>query len=125
MKIEVSNGEILDKLSILEIKNERIRDEEKLKNIRTEISELQPTADSLLSIDGVPELYKDLKNINSRLWDIEDLIRDCERRSDFGTGFIELARAVYQTNDMRSEVKRKMNIHTGSLVIEEKSYQKY
>jgi hypothetical protein len=125
MKIEVSNGEILDKYSILHIKSERIKDSEKLKNVKHELSELDEISKSILEDARVVLLYNELKRVNSSLWDIEDLIRDCERRSDFATGFVELARSVYRTNDLRSDLKRKINVLTGSNVTEEKSYQKY
>jgi hypothetical protein len=125
MKIEVSNGEILDKYSILHIKTERIKDSEKLKNIKHELSELDEISKSILEDARVVLLYNELKKVNSSLWDIEDLIRDCERRSDFAAGFVELARSVYRTNDLRSDIKRKINVLTGSNITEEKSYQKY
>jgi hypothetical protein len=125
MKIEVSNGEILDKYSILSIKTERIKDSEKLKNIKQELLELDEISKSILEDARVLLLYNELKKVNSSLWDIEDLIRDCERRSDFAAGFVELARSVYRTNDLRSDIKRKINVLTGSTITEEKSYQKY
>lgn len=123
MKIEVSNGEIIDKLTILEIKLERIRDEAKLKNLRKEYGELKKTASGILE-NGDP-LYKALYEVNNELWDIEDHIRDLERRKDFGEEFIETARSVYFRNDRRSEIKREINIRTSSGLIEEKSYEKY
>jgi hypothetical protein len=125
MKVEVSNGEILDKYSILHIKTERIKDSEKLKNIKDELLELDEISKTIIEDTRVLLLYNELKKVNSSLWDIEDLIRDCERRSDFSAGFVELARSVYRTNDLRSDIKRQINVLTGSNITEEKSYQKY
>jgi len=123
MKIEVSNGEIVDKLTIIEIKLKHIKDEAKLKNLKKEYEVLDKAVSQIISKDH--DLYKELLNINQQLWDIEDTIRDLERDKDFGQKFIETARAVYFTNDKRSDVKRKINELTGSELIEEKSYQKY
>jgi hypothetical protein len=123
MKIEVSNGEIIDKLTIIQIKLERIKDENKLKNLRKEFEVLKSASDSIISMDD--PLYKALYDVNCELWNIEDHIRDLERNKDFGTGFIETARAVYFRNDKRSEIKREINIRTSSGLIEEKSYEKY
>lgn len=123
MKIEVSNGEIIDKLTIIEIKLERISDEAKLVNLRNEYKVLNEAAAKIISKED--KLYKALYTINCQLWDIEDDIRDLERTKDFGEKFIETARAVYFTNDKRSEVKKQINLKTGSKLIEEKSYEKY
>ena len=123
MKIEVSNGEIIDKLTILQIKLERIKDPEKLSNIRKEYEELLVASSGILSIKD--KLFLSLYNINCELWDIEDHIRDLERKKDFGTDFRETARAVYFKNDKRSEIKREINLKTSSGFIEEKSYEKY
>lgn len=123
MKIEVSNGEIIDKLTIIQIKLERISDEAKLLNIKKEYDELLTVSSSILKTDD--PLYIDLYGINCELWDIEDHIRDLERKKDFGEDFISTARAVYIKNDKRSELKRKINIKTSSGFIEEKSYEKY
>ena len=123
MKIEVSNGEIIDKLTIVQIKLERIKDSAKLENLRKEYEELASASSSILSTDD--PLYAALYHINCELWDIEDRIRDLERRKDFGDEFIETARAVYIRNDKRSEVKREINIRTSSGLMEEKSYEKY
>ena len=123
MKIELSNGEIIDKLTILQIKLERVKDEHKLKNIRKEYNELRKEASSVISQDD--PLYKALYDVNCELWDIEDHIRDLERRKDFGTDFIETARSVYFKNDRRAEIKKKINIITSSGLTEEKSYEKY
>ena len=123
MKIELSNGEIIDKLAILQIKLERVKDKQKLKNIRKEFDELREEASSVMSQDN--PLYKALYDVNCELWDIEDHIRDLERRKDFGADFIETARSVYFKNDMRAEIKKKINILTSSGLTEEKSYEKY
>jgi len=123
MKIEVSNGEIIDKLSILQIKIERIKDEQKLKNIKKEYNDLREEASSVMRQDN--PLYKALYEVNCELWDIEDHIRDLERRKDFGNDFIETARSVYFKNDRRAEIKKEINIITSSGLTEEKSYKKY
>lgn len=123
MKIEVSNGEIIDKLTILRIKSERIKDEDKLINVIKEYDVLKDQASDILSQDD--PLYKALYDINNELWDIEDNIRELERKKDFGNEFIETARSVYFKNDKRAEIKRDINIKTSSGFIEEKSYGKY
>jgi hypothetical protein len=123
MKIEVSNGEIMDKLSIIQIKLERIKDESKLLNLRREYDVLKSAADSVISLDD--PLYKALYDVNCELWEIEDHIRDLEREKKFGSEFVETARSVYFKNDKRSEIKREINIKTVSGLIEEKSYEKY
>ena len=129
MKIEVSNGEIVDKYTILEIKLSQIKDEEKLKNIQHEYDVLSPDVESIYNAssdkDHLKKLHNDLLTINKKLWDIEDDIRECERAKDFGQTFIDLARAVYYTNDDRSDVKKAINIFTGSDLVEEKSYEDY
>jgi hypothetical protein len=123
MKIEVSNGEIIDKLTIIQIKMERIKEKTKLANLKKEYDELISASTSIL--DTSDPLYKALYSINCELWDIEDRIRDLERKRDFGAEFISTARAVYFKNDKRSEIKREINIRTSSGLIEEKSYEKY
>jgi predicted nuclease with TOPRIM domain len=123
MKIEVSNGEIIDKLTIIQIKLERIRDKSKLKNLQKEYDILREASSSILAQDD--PLYKALYEVNCELWDIEDQIRDLERRKNFGEEFISVARSVYIKNDMRSELKREINIRTSSGLMEEKSYEKY
>ena len=123
MKIEVSNGEIIDKLTIIQIKLERIKDESKLSNLKREFEELKTATSKILSMED--PLYKSLYNVNCELWEIEDHIRDLERKKDFGDDFIKTARSVYIKNDRRSEVKREINIKTESGFIEEKSYEKY
>lgn len=123
MKIEVSNGEIIDKLTIIQIKLERIKDEVKIKNLRREFDVLSHASSVIMSTND--PLYKSLYEVNSELWDIEDRIRDLERKKDFGEEFISTARAVYFKNDKRSEIKRQINVKTSSGLIEEKSYEKY
>lgn len=125
MKIEVSNGEILDKLTILHLKLAFISDKDKLVNVRKEADELNPIATDMFQKYGkdLRELYEELADINHKLWYIEDWIRDLEKEDSFGQDFIDLARSVYITNDKRSEVKKKINIITDSELIEEKSYE--
>ena len=127
MKVEVSNGELLDKLTILELKLTNITNVQKLSNIQKEHDELSPLADQLFDSYGeeLKNLYKKLNEINSELWTIEDDIRECERNKDFGSDFVSLARAVYFTNDKRSDVKKAINLLTDSGFVEEKSYEDY
>jgi hypothetical protein len=123
MKIEVSNGEIIDKLTIIQIKLERIRDEAKILNLRKEYDELIAASASIINTSD--PLYIELYKTNCELWDIEDRIRDLERNKNFGKEFVDTARSVYFKNDRRSELKREINIKTASGLIEEKSYEKY
>jgi hypothetical protein len=123
MKIEVSNGEIIDKLTILRIKLDRIMDKAKQANLQKEYNELFEVSSAIMSKSD--PLYKSLYEVNCELWDIEDHIRDLERKKDFGNDFVSTARAVYVKNDRRSELKREINIKTSSGLIEEKSYEKY
>ena len=126
LKIEVSPGELLDKITILEIKSERVADVEKLANIRHEQKLYRDTFEGRLRItDELSALLQELKTVNEALWDIEDEIRACEARQDFGSRFIELARSVYRTNDRRAAIKRRINILCGASIIEEKSYTQY
>lgn len=123
MKIETSIGEIVDKLSILKIKKNNIKDEIKLININKEYDYLFQITFNELKIEESD--FYELVIINERLWDIEDSIRDKERDSSFDSEFIELARSVYFTNDKRAEIKKNINLKYGSLFVEEKSYNKY
>jgi hypothetical protein len=123
MKIEVSIGEIVDKLSILQIKTEFIKDEEKLNNVKKEYDYLYDIVFNEMKIEQSD--FFDMVSINQELWKIEDDIRDKERAKEFDDEFIRLARAVYVTNDKRAEVKKVINIKYGSLFVEEKSYQQY
>ncbi|GGL54637.1 DUF6165 family protein [Wenxinia marina] len=123
--VPVSAGELIDKITILRIKSERIADEAKLANVRRELSVLQAVADKLPDTPDLPVLEDELMGINTRLWVIEDDIRECEARGDFGPDFIALARAVYRTNDRRADAKRRINELLGSTIVEEKSYADY
>jgi hypothetical protein len=124
--VPVSPGEVLDKITILEIKSERISDPEKVANVKVELGLLQETWANSVSEDSVIiDLHAQLKEINEALWEIEDDIRDKERAKEFDRRFIELARSVYFTNDRRSQVKKDLNLHLGSEIIKEKSYQDY
>lgn len=125
VQIEVSPGEVMDKITILEIKRERIDDEGKRRNVEYELSRLESVGRRLAALADLAPLVTELKEINTALWDIEDEIRDCERCRDFGRRFIELARSVYHTNDRRSAVKRRINEALGSKLVEEKSYAAY
>lgn len=124
--VPTSPGELIDKLTILRLKTERIADPAKLANIRHEQAILLATADAHLPpSDRLSELWDALYEINARLWVIEDDIRDCERAGDFGPRFVDLARAVYRVNDERAAVKKAINLHLGSAIVEEKSYADY
>ena len=127
MIVEVSNGELLDKLSILELKLKNIKDNKKLINIKNEYGGLSPLCNNLFDNYGneLRSLYAKLSEINAELWKIEDDIRECERNKDFGDEFVQLARAVYFTNDKRSDVKKSINLLTESGFVEEKSYEDY
>ena len=122
MKIEVSNGEILDKLTILKIKLKNIKDEEKLKHVRTEHDFLENIS---MNIHYDTNLFEQLLIINNKLWDIEDAIRNKERAKEFDDEFITLARSVYFTNDKRAKIKKDLNIQTNSNFVEIKSYNNY
>ena len=123
MKIEVSNGEIVDKLTIIQIKLERITDSKKLENLKKEFEVLDAAVSEIISKEH--KLYIKLYNVNSKLWDIEDTIRELEKAKQFNEKFIETARAVYFINDERSTIKMEINKLTGSNLIEEKSYEDY
>jgi len=129
MKIEVSNGEIIDKYTILTIKLQEIKDEAKLANVQNEYDSLTPEIEAIYANTSdqkaLEALHTDLLNVNKTLWNIEDQIRDCEREKNFGSDFVELARSVYYTNDDRADVKKQINVLTGSDLVEEKSYQEY
>ncbi|MDA9197846.1 DUF6165 family protein [Acidimicrobiia bacterium] len=124
--IPVSVGELVDKITILEIKSNLITDTEKLKNIDKELSSLRKVLDSLkLDSDNLTNMYADLLDTNMKLWQIEDEIRILEKKNDFGENFISLARDVYITNDIRFDIKNKINVFFGSSYKEEKSYEEY
>ena len=123
---EVSVGELLDKISILEIKQKNIKDEQKIKIISKELESLNYSLKKDVHItDEIKSLYEDLKKINIKLWNIEDGKRDCERNGDFGEKFIQLARSVYIENDQRAKIKNKINKISGSNILEVKSYDEY
>lgn len=130
--IPCSYGELIDKITILRIKRDKIADVTKLANIHTELQILESKVEGLTAvytdevvINQLNQYFNCLKLINLKLWDIEDSIRECERNKDFGEAFIELARSVYMTNDERSDVKRQINVLLGSRIVEEKSYKEY
>ena len=124
--VPVSPGEVLDKITILEIKSERMGDPEKVANVCVELALLQETwKEFIRDNEVISDLRAQLKEINEALWEIEDDIREKERAGEFDKRFIELARSVYVTNDRRSMVKKELNLHLGSEIIEEKSYKDY
>ena len=124
--VEIAPGELFDKITILEIKSERITDTAKLENVRVELTALANARDAAItSFAKLADLTGQLKSINEQLWDIEDDIRDCERGQDFGEKFVELARSVYKSNDQRAALKRDINMLLGSHLVEEKSYINY
>lgn len=126
INIELSVGELLDKVTILQIKSERISDQAKLENINKELQVLTALWEaSAYSKSDLKENIQALKEVNEALWDIEDKIRDKERDQSFDQAFIELARSVYFTNDKRAEIKKVINTKTGSELVEEKSYSDY
>jgi arginine deiminase len=124
--VEISPGELIDKLTILEIKLEKISDPDKLKNIRREHDSLTRTfRQHVHATPELTDLMAQLKTANSSLWRIEDDIRDHERTANFGESFVKLARSVYRMNDQRSAIKRRINELLGSDLVEEKSYSAY
>jgi hypothetical protein len=125
MKIEVSHGEIVDKLTILQIKKENITDPIKLENIIKEHDYLFLVVENDLGISTLSPEYLELLSVNKKLWIIEDDIRDKERQKKFDFDFINLARSVYYTNDVRAKIKKEINLKYSSGFIEEKSYQNY
>ena len=126
INVPISPGELVDKITILEIKKEFIKNNNKLKNINHEYDLLMQIYTTQISeTEGISELKNKLKEINLELWKIEDDIRDCEREKSFSDTFIELARSVYFTNDRRSKVKLEINLLLNSNLVEEKSYKDY
>ena len=124
--VEVSVGELLDKISILEIKQDKIKDPEKLNFINNEHSILKNQLEkNVKSDEKLEKLFQDLKDINSKLWVIEDDKRDCEKNKDFGEKFIKLSRDVHFFNDDRAKIKLEINNHTGSTIKEIKEYTSY
>jgi hypothetical protein len=124
--VPISPGELIDKITILEIKSERMTDATKLHNVRTELALLTDTwRASAYAATDIDAEWQGLRDVNAQLWDIEDLIRDKERAGEFDDEFIRLARAVYVTNDERAAIKKRINVKLGSLLVEEKSYREY
>ncbi|MCC7508410.1 MAG: hypothetical protein IT464_03430 [Planctomycetes bacterium] len=126
MNVELPLGEVVDKVAILVIKDQRIADEQKLKHVRAELATLQQAwqAAGHPALTGLAD-WLPLLEVNGRLWDVEDEIRECERAGQFGPRFIELARSVYHLNDKRAEHKRNISVALGSRLIEQKSYKPY
>ncbi|MEM7176473.1 MAG: DUF6165 family protein [Pseudomonadota bacterium] len=126
VEIEVAAGELIDKITILQIKYRHIGDAAKAANVRRELESLENTRERHLpASEALTALTSDLLAVNEQLWEIEDDIRDCERRQDFGEAFVALARAVYVTNDRRAALKREISTLMGSRFMEEKAYQPY
>ena len=126
IRIEISAGELLDKIAILQIKAERMSDPRKLSNVRTELDTLTDTRNTAIpTTSELEEPTRQLKSVNEALWEIEDRIRLCERDGDFGPKFVELARSVYRKNDERAAIKRQINELLGSRLTEEKEYSDY
>ena len=126
ISVEIAPGELIDKITILEIKLKRISDPGKLENVREEWQALTEVRDTTIKVSDQLRLLSDeLKTVNEMLWKIEDDIRDCERNRKFGKHFITLARSVYKTNDERAQLKRRINHLLGSRLVEEKSYTAY
>lgn len=125
--VPVSYGELIDKITILQIKEQRIADAAKRANVQKELGALLATwsAHPASQAQSIDDLWQALREVNTALWDIEDQIRDKEAQSCFDAGFIELARAVYVTNDRRARLKRDLNLRLGSELVEEKSYASY
>jgi len=126
IQVPISPGELLDKVTILRIKSQRMSDPAKLQNVRLELAALEDTwrASSYSKTDVGADIEA-LQRVNERLWTIEDDIRDKERTQDFGADFVRLARAVYFENDERAAIKRRINLNLGSSIVEEKSYAEY
>jgi hypothetical protein len=123
--VPISVGELMDKITILEIKSERIKNAAQLENVRYELTALRGMQLGDVDRAQLDKLCAELKQVNARLWDVEDAIRDCDARGDFGDAFVELARAVYRLNDERARLKRVISLASGSRLIEEKSYRSF
>jgi Family of unknown function (DUF6165) len=123
IEVPIATGELIDKITILEIKVARISDAAKTANVGVELALLLARRDAALAPDPVLDLLAmRLKSVNELIWDLEDEIRDCERRLDFGPTFVNVARSIYRANDQRASLKREINVASGSKLIEEKSY---
>ena len=126
IQIEIAPGELIDKITILEIKSIRIADAAKLRNVEHELASLKQSLEQEVTLsDSLNSLSDKLRKVNESLWEIEDKIRICELKQDFGLNFIDLARSVYRTNDLRAQLKRQINDLLGSTIVEEKEYVKY
>ncbi|SDO33336.1 DUF6165 family protein [Vreelandella arcis] len=126
IEVPLSFGEVLDKITILEIKSERIENEEKISNVRLELDALNSIWEHEIHASSrIGDLRVQMKSVNEELWDIEDDIRAQEAKQDFGPQFVSLSRSVYFTNDRRAAIKKDVNLHLGSRFVEEKSYQDY
>src|SRR5579863_6741771 len=123
--VPISPGELLDKITILRIKCERIGDAAKLANVRLELSQLEQSRAALPGDKDIGAEERELERVNADLWDIEDRIREHEAQRRFDAGFIELARSVYLRNDERAAIKRRINLKLKSAIVEEKSYRPY
>ena len=126
INVPTSLGELIDKISILKIKNKNITNEQKLLHVQKELSELKSILDnSSIEQDKINPYLEEMMDVNTKLWDIEDQIRECEKNNNFNEKFIDLARSVYKNNDIRSKIKLKINEKFGSHIVEVKSYQDY
>jgi hypothetical protein len=126
VEVAVSYGELFDKISILEIKRAKVVEPEQRTNIENELDVLNRARATAIGAGvEIDDLTAGLKDVNERLWNVEDELRDCERRSEFGAQFVELARSVYKLNDRRAQLKRELNLRLGSELIEEKLYHDY
>jgi hypothetical protein len=123
--VPISVGELIDKIVILEIKSERIKNANQLANIANELGALRAVRLGDVDRARLDALSAELKRVNAKLWDVEDSIRECDARGDFGENFIELARAVYRFNDERARLKKAINVESGSRLVEEKSYKSF
>jgi uncharacterized small protein (DUF1192 family) len=123
--VPISVGELIDKIVILEIKLERIKNANQLANIANELGALRAVRLGDVDRARLDALSAELKRVNAKLWDVEDSIRECDARGDFGDNFIELARAVYRFNDERARLKKAINVESGSRLVEEKSYKSF
>ena len=123
--VPISVGELIDKIVILEIKSERIKNANQLANIANELGALRAVRLGDVDRARLDALSAELKRVNAKLWEVEDSIRECDARGDFGDDFIELARAVYRFNDERARLKKAINVELGSRLVEEKSYKSF
>ena len=127
ISVPISYGELFDKISILEIKAERLTDMAKLENVNDELRLLKEVVHRMVMDDAlqVDAIFRKLKGVNQMIWEVEDKIRDFERRKAFDSEFIEAARSIYRLNDQRASIKRELNVMTSSQIVEEKSYSEY